>query len=272
MPTSSRLTMPRSPWSESTGCRNMAGVPVDVNVAAILRAISPDLPTPDTITRPLAAPRISMARANAGPRVSARRWTAAASSASTRLPRSTSCLPAACGLGARCGLCTDGLPDAMPDVHREPHDPGELVERDHVWSIGGRAGRIGVRLEQEAIGAGGGGGIQQGRDEAAVAPARAVPALSGLLHRMCRVEDHGRVAGGAQPRKAAHVDDQVSIPEKRAALGDGHFRRTTGTDLFDGAAHLFRRHPLAFLDVHGPAGLSRGDEQISLPAQEGRDL
>ena len=51
----------------------MAGVPVDVNVAAILRAISPDFPTPDTIRRPLAAARISMARANAGPSVSARR-------------------------------------------------------------------------------------------------------------------------------------------------------------------------------------------------------
>ena len=42
--TSLLLTRPRSPWSESTGCRNVAGVPVDVNVAAILRAINPDFP------------------------------------------------------------------------------------------------------------------------------------------------------------------------------------------------------------------------------------
>ena len=31
----------------------LAGVPVDVSVAAILRPISPDLPTPATITRPV---------------------------------------------------------------------------------------------------------------------------------------------------------------------------------------------------------------------------
>src|SRR5947208_2760728 len=56
--------MPRSPCSESTGCRNIAGVPVDVKVAAILRAMSPDFPTPETITRPLAAASSSTARAN----------------------------------------------------------------------------------------------------------------------------------------------------------------------------------------------------------------
>src|SRR6266545_605954 len=88
--TSSRPTMPRSPWSESTGCRKVAGVPVEVNVAAILRAISPDLPTPETMTRPLAAASRSTARAKVGPSPSAIRRTAAASRASTRLPRSTS--------------------------------------------------------------------------------------------------------------------------------------------------------------------------------------
>src|SRR5213592_2455257 len=36
--TSRRPTMPRSPCNESTGWRNDAGVPVDVSVAAILRA------------------------------------------------------------------------------------------------------------------------------------------------------------------------------------------------------------------------------------------
>src|SRR5882762_1065842 len=210
--------MPRSPWSESTGCRNMAGVPVDVNVAAILRAMRPDLPTPDTMTRPLAAPRISMARANAGPSVSARRWTAAASSASTRLPRSTSCLPPACACGVRCGLCTDGFPDAVPDLYRQPHDARQLVQRHHVRPVGGRAGRIGMGLEEKAIGAGGGRGIQQRWNDAAVAAAGAVPALSRLLHCVRCVEDHGRVAGGTQPRETAHVDDQVSISKKRPPL------------------------------------------------------
>src|SRR2546430_8965382 len=54
MATSSLPTRPRSPCSESTGWRNEAGLPVEVSVAAILRAISPDLPMPETISRPVA--------------------------------------------------------------------------------------------------------------------------------------------------------------------------------------------------------------------------
>src|SRR5437016_4746987 len=87
--TSSGPTMPRSPCRESTGCRNDAGVPVDVSVAAILRAISPDLPTPDTMTRPRAAASSRTAAANGGPSRSATPRIAAASRASTRRPRST---------------------------------------------------------------------------------------------------------------------------------------------------------------------------------------
>ena len=47
--------MPRSPCSASAGCRNTDGVPVEENVAAIFRPISPDLPMPVTTTRPLQA-------------------------------------------------------------------------------------------------------------------------------------------------------------------------------------------------------------------------
>src|SRR5207302_8602754 len=89
MATSCRPTIPRSPCSESIGWRNDAGVPVEVNVAAILRAIRPDLPTPETITRPLAAASRRTAAANAGPSRWATRPIASASRASTRRPRST---------------------------------------------------------------------------------------------------------------------------------------------------------------------------------------
>jgi len=54
MSTSPFVTMPRSPCIPSTGCRKMAGVPVLVKVATILRPMRPDLPIPDTMTRPLA--------------------------------------------------------------------------------------------------------------------------------------------------------------------------------------------------------------------------
>src|SRR2546428_2149859 len=87
--TSSRSTMPRSPCSESSGWRKEAGVPVDVRVAASLRAISPDLPPPDTMSRPRAAASSRTAAANGGPNRSATRSIAAASRARTRRPRST---------------------------------------------------------------------------------------------------------------------------------------------------------------------------------------
>ncbi len=56
--TSPFVTMPRSPWLASAGCTNCAGVPVEASVAAILRPTWPDLPMPDTTTRPVAC-RIS---------------------------------------------------------------------------------------------------------------------------------------------------------------------------------------------------------------------
>src|SRR5437867_9743285 len=92
MATSSLPTRPRSPCSESTGWRNEAGLPVEVSVAAILRAISPDLPTPETISRPVAFSSSRTAAEKAGPRRSPTRRIASASRASTRRPRSASSL------------------------------------------------------------------------------------------------------------------------------------------------------------------------------------
>ena len=47
MATSLGPTTPRSPCRLSIGCSQVAGVPVEVSVAAIFRAMSPDLPMPD---------------------------------------------------------------------------------------------------------------------------------------------------------------------------------------------------------------------------------
>src|SRR5450755_3629061 len=60
--TSPRTTIPKSPCSASTGCRYSAGVPVELNVAAILRAINPLLPIPVTTTRPAQENNNSTAR------------------------------------------------------------------------------------------------------------------------------------------------------------------------------------------------------------------
>src|SRR5580704_987412 len=60
--TSPRTTIPRSPCTASTGCMNNAGVPIELSVAAILRAMIPLLPMPVTTTRPRQASINSMAR------------------------------------------------------------------------------------------------------------------------------------------------------------------------------------------------------------------
>ena len=89
MATSDGPTMPRSPCTLSTGWRNVAGVPVDVSVAAILRPMSPDLPTPATITRPLHAASKSIAAANGAPKLRSMSSSASRSMRNTRRPRST---------------------------------------------------------------------------------------------------------------------------------------------------------------------------------------
>ena len=52
-PTSSGLTMPRSPCEASAACRKNDGVPNDARVAEIFRPTCPDFPKPTTTTRPL---------------------------------------------------------------------------------------------------------------------------------------------------------------------------------------------------------------------------
>ncbi len=52
MTSASGAIMPRSPWPASAAWMKKAGVPVEARVAAILRAMCPDLPMPVTITRP----------------------------------------------------------------------------------------------------------------------------------------------------------------------------------------------------------------------------
>src|SRR5262245_55100742 len=63
--------MPRSPWLASAACTKKAGVPVEASVAAILRAMCPDLPMPVTIRRPCACRMVSTAATNESPSPSA---------------------------------------------------------------------------------------------------------------------------------------------------------------------------------------------------------
>ena len=130
-----------------------------------------------------------------------------------------------------------------------------------------------MRLEEKPVGAGGYGSARENRDELTRSAAAAARALPGALHAVRRVEDDRRLAARAEAHEAAHVHNQITVPEERAALGNGDlaaaFRRP---DLRDRADHPLRLHPLPLLHVHGPARAPRGDEEIGLPAEERRDL
>ena len=64
--TSLSRTMPKSPWLASPGCTNMAGVPVEASVAAILRPMWPLLPMPITTTWPVVLSSICTALTKLG--------------------------------------------------------------------------------------------------------------------------------------------------------------------------------------------------------------
>ena len=67
-------------------------------------------------------------------------------------------------------------------------------------SLSARGG-IGMRLEEEAVGARHGRGREQRRDVFALATAGAARALPRLLHGVGRVEDHRRARGRAEPAR-----------------------------------------------------------------------
>src|SRR5206468_7365039 len=105
--------------------------------------------------------------------------------------------PPALSLGPRYGGTLGAR--ALPDVECAFEDLFEVVQRQHVWAVGWGVVGIGVCFQEKRVGARGGGGVQQGRNELAQAAARAVRARAGLLHGVRGVEDHRTTARRAQP-------------------------------------------------------------------------
>jgi hypothetical protein len=103
----------------------------------------------------------------------------------------------------------------------------------------------------------------------------AIPIARGFagtppLDRVCRVE----ADRGERPHldQTAHVDDQVVVAEGGSSLRDQVPAGPVGKDLLHRVADVEGRHELALLDVHRPPGCGAGNQEIGLPAQEGRDL
>ena len=75
---------------------------------------------------------------------------------------------------------------------------------------------------------------------------------------------------------AEHVDDEIVVAKAGAALAQDYADICSFTDLGDDVLCIPRCDELGFLDLDDPSrcgsGLGGGDNQISLAAQESRDL
>src|SRR5438309_802249 len=141
-----------------------------------------------------------------------------------------------------------------------------LRERNHVRPIAQGAIWFGMRLYENAIGAGYNGAARQHRSELALA-ARLVSAASWQLNRMRGVEDH-RDAKGFHDWNGPHVGNQIVVTESGPTLGDHELASAGLGGLFDDLSHFCGRKELTFLDVHDFSGLDGGVDQVGLTAQK----
>src|SRR5256885_4980492 len=227
--------MPRSPCRESTGWRNIAGVPVDVKVAAILRAINPDLPRPDTMRRPFASARRRTAFANAGPRRSPTRRIASASRASRGRPRSARSLGSVRDIATLQEVLREqalplapGLEDQLGDFPNRPlaaghrrHDGGSGLHLRHAVRHGDREPHAVEQREVREVIA----------DEGAFVPAEPTP-LEQRLER-------GELARGRILDHLVHLELARAQPcGGRFAPGEPHHDESGGAEHPDAEAVL----------------------------------
>src|SRR5688572_27240993 len=203
MTTSSAWMTPRSPCTASAGWRKNAGVPVLASVAAILRQMTPDLPMPVTMTRPLQLWISITARANlSSMRCSSARIAAASVWRTLRA-------------SVKSGMSGDLIKSDQP-----AQEHLEAIEAKSVGRIALGAGGLLMNFHEHAIHAGGDARLRHRLDVFGKAGADAV-APAGQLQAVRHVEHHG-IAEAAQHRERARVDDEIVIAERRPALGDEH--------------------------------------------------
>ena len=134
-------------------------------------------------------------------------------------------------------------------------------------------GGIVVDLEEDAIDACSYSRTGEDGDELRLAPADSVSSR-GCLHGVRAVEDDRREA--AHDGQRAHIDDEVVVAEARAAFGEEDAGIAALANLLDGMAHVPWGDELALLHVDCTSGLcgglSGGDEQVGLAAEERRNL
>src|SRR6267154_6429389 len=112
-------------------------------------------------------------------------------------------------------LRTDRLAGALPDLQGDGDEPRKLVQRHHGGPVARGMVGVGMRFEEERVGARGSRGVEERGHEFPQPSACAVHALPRLLYRVRGVEHDGDPARRAQAAEIAHVDDQIAVAEKR---------------------------------------------------------
>jgi hypothetical protein len=147
---------------------------------------------------------------------------------------------------------------------------GELGKREGVGAVGEGFGGVVVGFEEDAVDACGYTGAGERFDEFGLAAA-GVALATGDLDGVRNVEDD-RIAQPLQNGERAHVDDEILIAEAGAAFGEDNVFVAGAGDFFDDVGHVPWGDELGFLDVDDAAGFGRGEEEIGLAREKGRDL
>ena len=126
-------------------------------------------------------------------------------------------------------------------------------------------------FDEQAVGTCGHGGAGDCFYHFRAAPSYASGGV-GLLQGVGAVHNHRAPACLLHAGDAAEVDHKVAVAECCATFGNHHVVVAGSAHFFGGEAHGFGSHELSFLDVHGFAGVSGGNQQVGLAAQEGGNL
>src|SRR5437764_6186212 len=131
-------------------------------------------------------------------------------------------------------------------------------ERQRVGAVGESALRRFVNFHEDGVNAARDSGPCE-RFDVLRLPARCTPQTAGQLEAVRHVEDDGR-AETSHYGERAHVNDEVVVAEREAALREQKFFAAGGARLLDDVARVPGREELTLLDVDGAARATRGDD------------
>ena len=142
------------------------------------------------------------------------------------------------------------------------HERAELLEAQALVAVGPRVGRIGMDLDDQAVGADGGARQGHRRNERSVAGA------------VAGVDDDRQVRPGAEDGHRREVERVAGrgLEGADAALAQDHVRVAGRQDVLGGQQPLLDRRGQAALEQHRPAALPDRLEQHEVLHVAGADL